>query len=97
MKDAGLAAVVAPSFGRLFTRNAINVGLPIVSLAGIDEQIQQGDMIEINLSEGWIRNRRSGFEARLPPMAPESLKLIEEGGIANYTRRVLEQRRGMQS
>jgi len=97
MKEAGVAAVVAPSFGRLFTRNAINVGLPIVSLAGIDEQIQQGDMIEINLSEGWIRNRRSGFEARLPPMAPESLKLIEEGGIANYTRRVLEQRRGMQS
>jgi 3-isopropylmalate/(R)-2-methylmalate dehydratase small subunit len=97
MKEAGVAAVVAPSFGRLFTRNAINVGLPIVSLAGIDEQIQQGDMIEINLSESWIRNRRSGFEARLPPMAPESLKLIEEGGIANYTRRVLEQRRGMQS
>ena len=97
MKEAGVAAVVAPSFGRLFTRNAINVGLPIVSLAGLDEQIQQGDMIEINLSEGWIRNRRSGFEARLPPMAPESLKLIEEGGIANYTRRVLEQRRGMQS
>ena len=97
MKEAGVAAVVAPSFGRLFTRNAINVGLPIVSLAGIDEQIQQEDMIEINLSEGWIRNRRSGFEARLPPMAPESLKLIEEGGIANYTRRVLEQRRGMQS
>ena len=97
MKEAGVAAVVAPSFGRLFTRNAINVGLPIVSLAGIDEQIQQGDINEINLSEGWIRNRRSGFEARLPPMAPESLKLIEEGGIANYTRRVLEQRRGMQS
>jgi 3-isopropylmalate/(R)-2-methylmalate dehydratase small subunit len=93
MKEAGIAAVVAPSFGRLFTRNAINVGLPIVSLPRIDEQIEQGDMIEIDLSHGQIRNLRSGYEARLPPMAPESLKMIEDGGIANYTRRVLEERR----
>jgi 3-isopropylmalate/(R)-2-methylmalate dehydratase small subunit len=93
MKEAGIAAVVAPSFGRLFTRNAINVGLPIVSLPRIDEQIQQGDMIEIDLSDGRIRILRSGYEARLPPMAPESLKMIEDGGIANYTRRVLEERR----
>jgi hypothetical protein len=50
-------------------------------------------MIEIDLSEGRIRNLRSGFEARLPPMAPESLKLIEDGGIANYTRRILAERR----
>jgi 3-isopropylmalate/(R)-2-methylmalate dehydratase small subunit len=94
MKEAGVAAVVAPSFGRLFTRNAINVGLPIVTLAHIDDEIRQGDEIEIDLSEGRIRNLRSGFEARLPPMAPESLKLIEDGGIANYTRRILEERRG---
>jgi 3-isopropylmalate/(R)-2-methylmalate dehydratase small subunit len=94
MKEAGVAAVVAPSFGRLFTRNAINVGLPIVSLPHIDDEIRQGDEIEIDLSDGHIRNLRSGFEARLPPMAPESLKLIEDGGIANYTRRILEERRG---
>jgi 3-isopropylmalate/(R)-2-methylmalate dehydratase small subunit len=93
MKEAGVAAVVAPSFGRLFTRNAINVGLPIVSLPRIDEHIQQGDLIEIDLSAGWLRNLRSGYEVRLPPMAPDSLKLIEDGGIANYTRRVLEERR----
>jgi 3-isopropylmalate dehydratase small subunit len=94
MKEAGVAAVVAPSFGRLFTRNAINVGLPIVSLPHIDDEVRQGDVIEIDLSEGRLCNLRSGFEARLPPMAPESLKLIEDGGIANYTRRILEERRG---
>jgi 3-isopropylmalate/(R)-2-methylmalate dehydratase small subunit len=87
---------VAPSFGRLFTRNAINVGLPIVTSPRIDEEIQQGDPIEIDLANGLLRNLRSGYEARLPPMAPESLKLIEDGGIANYTRRVLEQRRRAQ-
>jgi 3-isopropylmalate/(R)-2-methylmalate dehydratase small subunit len=96
MKEAGVAAIVAPSFGRLFTRNAINVGLPIVTSPHIDEEIQQGDEVLIDLAGGTIRNLRSGYEARLPPMASESLKLIEDGGIANYTRRVLEQRRRVQ-
>jgi len=60
---------------------------------GIGEQVEQGDEIEIDLVRGYIRNLRTGYEARLPPMAPESLKLIEDGGIANYTRRVLDERR----
>jgi 3-isopropylmalate/(R)-2-methylmalate dehydratase small subunit len=93
MKEAGVAAVVAPSFGRLFTRNAINVGLPIVTSPRIDEHIVEGDEVEIDLASGTLRNLQSGYVARLPPMAPESLKLIQDGGIANYTRRVLEQRR----
>jgi len=93
MNEAGIAAVVAPSFGRLFTRNAINVGLPIVTSLRIDERIAQGDEIEIDLANGTLRNLRSGYETRLPPIAAESLKLIAYGGIANYTRRVLEQRR----
>ena len=93
MKEAGVAAVVAPSFGRLFTRNAINVGLPIVTSPGVDERIGQGDEIEIDLGGGILRNLRSGYTTRLPPMAEESLKLIQDGGIANYTRRVLAQRR----
>ena len=93
MKEAGIAGVVAPSFGRLFMRNSINVGLPIVVSPNIDGQVTQGDEVEIDLSQGSIRNLRSGYEARLPPMAPESLKLIQDGGIANYTRRVLMERR----
>jgi 3-isopropylmalate/(R)-2-methylmalate dehydratase small subunit len=93
MKEAGIGAVVAPSFGRIYTRNCINVGLPIVVSPGIDDHVAQGDEIEIDLAEGCIRNLRSGYQARLPPMAPESLRLIQDGGIANYTRRILEERR----
>ena len=74
----------------------VSLGLPIITSPRIDEEIQQGDLIEIDLCGGQIRNLRSGYEARLPPMAPESLKLIADGGIANYTRRVLEQRRRAQ-
>jgi 3-isopropylmalate/(R)-2-methylmalate dehydratase small subunit len=93
MKEAGIAGVVAPSFGRLYTRNCINVGLPIIVSPGIDELVTQGEEVEIDLAQGFIRNLRTGYEARLPPMAPESLRLIEDGGIANYTRRILEERR----
>ena len=93
MKEAGIAGVVAPSFGRLYTRNCINVGLPIIVSPGIDEQVQQGDELEIDLAAGTLRNLRTGYGARLPPMAPESLRLIQDGGIANYTRRILEERR----
>ena len=52
-----------------------------------------GDELEVDLAIGILRNLRTGYEARLPPMAPESLRLIEDGGIANYTRRILEERR----
>ena len=93
MKETGIGAVVAPSFGRLFLRNCINVGLPVVTSPGIDAQVTTGDEIEIDLANGTIRNLRSGYQARLPPMAQESLQLIMDGGIANYTRRVLEERR----
>jgi 3-isopropylmalate/(R)-2-methylmalate dehydratase small subunit len=92
MKEAGIGAVVAPSFGRLFLRNCINVGMPVVTSPGIDAEVTAGDEIEIDLANGKIRNLRSGYEARLPPMAPESLQLIMDGGIANYTRRVLNER-----
>ena len=53
----------------------------------------QGDELEVDLAKGFLKNLRTGYEARLPPMAPESLRLIEDGGIANYTRRILEERR----
>jgi 3-isopropylmalate/(R)-2-methylmalate dehydratase small subunit len=93
MKEAGIGAVAAPSFGRLFLRNCINVGLPVITSPGIDAQVVAGDEIEIDLANGQIRNLRSGYQARLPPMAAESLQLIADGGIANYTRRVLNERR----
>lgn len=93
MKEAGIAAVVAPSFGRLFTRNCINVGLPVITSERVNEQVVVGDMLEIDLGQGMLKVPRSGYVGRVPPMAAESLKLIEDGGIANYTRRVLEHRR----
>lgn len=93
MREAQIGAVVAPSFGRLFTRNCINNGLPVIAVPGIDREITEGDRVMIDLTGSKLRNLTTGYEVDLPGMAPELLQLIQEGGIAAYTRRVLEARR----
>jgi 3-isopropylmalate/(R)-2-methylmalate dehydratase small subunit len=93
MKEAGVAAVIAPSFARLFTRNSINAGLPIITCAEIDRHIQAGDTLEIDLAAGALRNVATGYAVTFPKIAPELLRLIEDGGIMAYTRRILAERK----
>ena len=93
LKELGIAALLAPSFSRLFTRNSFNFGLPSIALPGIDQHVSEGDEIEIDLTGGHLWNRTNGYETDLPPMAPETLRLIEDGGIKAYTQRILRERR----
>ncbi len=80
MREAGIGAVLAPSFSRLFMRNGINFGLPVITLPDIDKHLFQGDQVEIDMVQGTLRNLTSGYEATLPPAAPESLRLLQDGG-----------------
>ena len=93
MKEAGVQAVIAPSFARLFTRNSINAGLPVLSSPEIDQQIATGDELAVDLEAGTLQNLRSGFRTAFPKIAPELLRLIEDGGIMAYTRRILAERK----
>jgi 3-isopropylmalate/(R)-2-methylmalate dehydratase small subunit len=93
MKEFGIGAVIAPSFSRLFMRNGINFGLPIVTAPDIDKHVSEGDVIEVDLVGGQLKNITTGFETRLPPTAPESLRMMRDGGIKAYTRRILEERK----
>ena len=92
MREAGVAAVLAPSFGRIFLRNCMNLGVPAVYCLGIDREVREGDELDIDLEAGRVLNRSNGFQARLLPIAPELLKLLSEGGIAEYTRKALRER-----
>jgi 3-isopropylmalate dehydratase small subunit len=93
MKEAGIGAVLAPSFSRLFTRNSINFGLPVLIAPDIDRHVKTGDVLEMDLEEGWLRNLATGYETRLPPLSPEALQMMRDGGIMAYTKRVLAERR----
>lgn len=78
IKSAGIACVVAKSFARIFYRNAINTGLPIV----VSElAISPGDEVQLNLSEGIIRNLSTGEEQQVAPFPPFLQGIIESGGL----------------
>ena len=89
MTEAGVAAVMAPSFGRIFLRNSINLGLPAVYVSDIDQYVSTGDEVELDLEAGVVRNLTNGYETTFQPINPELMKLMEAGGLVEYTRQVL--------
>ena len=89
IKDCGISAVIAKSFAGIFFRNAINIGLPFLEFKDVD-QILDGDLLEINLSSGIIKNlnRQRNYQSQA---FPEFLQaMIKAGGLMEWLK---EQRR----
>jgi len=87
IKAAGVPAVIAKSFARIFYRNAINIGLPILESEAAAEEIKEGDEIEVNLTSGEIKDLTSGKNYQAQPFPPFMQKLIEAGGLINYLKK----------
>lgn len=79
---AGVSAVIAKSFARLFYRNAINCGLPLIECD--TDQINPGDELEVDLEKGVLYNRTSGKELQITPLPKVMLKILQEGGLAAH-------------
>jgi 3-isopropylmalate/(R)-2-methylmalate dehydratase small subunit len=84
IKAAGVSCVIARSFARIFYRNAINVGLPILECPEAVEAIDSGDEIEVDLAGGVIRLPRTGDTFSVPPFPEEIRRIIEAGGLMRY-------------
>lgn len=82
IKISGVSCVLAKSFARIFYRNAINVGLPVLEVD--TDRFDEGDELEINLEKGLIHNITKGFDLSATPMPPVMLKIIEDGGIEEH-------------
>lgn len=78
IKESGITCVVAKSFARIFYRNAINIGLPIVEFTG---DIDEGDQLEIDFAKGKVRNLSKNSEGNFPPFPPFLQKIISKGGL----------------
>lgn len=78
IKESGIACVVAKSFARIFYRNAINIGLPIVEFSG---EIDEGDKLEIDFDNGVIRNLSKNTRGDFPPFPGFLQKIIGKGGL----------------
>lgn len=84
IKAAGISVVIAKSFARIFYRNAINIGLPIITCANADE-IQEGDEVNINFVTGLVEDKTTGKSYKVQSFPPFIRKIIECGGLVNYS------------
>ena len=78
IKTAGVSVVIAKSFARIFYRNAINIGLPVIT-ADID--VDEGDIVEVNVQEGTITNITKENTVKFKPFDPTMLNILENGGL----------------
>jgi len=90
LKAAGVSAVVAESFARIFYRNAINQGLPVLTCPGVSKKFKNGDEVEVNLREGWIKNVRTGERVEVQPLPDFILDILNAGGLIPYLRKKME-------
>jgi 3-isopropylmalate dehydratase small subunit len=94
IKAAGIQAVVAKSFARIFYRNAFNIGLPIFESPEVEGGTDEGDDIEIDADSGIIKNTTSTREYRAKPIPAFMQELISAGGLVDWTRKKIKASRG---
>ena len=84
IKCAGVSCVIAETFARIFYRNAINIGLPIIECAEAANAIQAGDEVEIDFDSGMIHNITKNENYKGQAFPPFMQKIISAGGLVNY-------------
>ncbi|AGB17770.1 3-isopropylmalate dehydratase small subunit [Thermoanaerobacterium thermosaccharolyticum] len=86
IKESGISCVIAKSFARIFYRNAINIGLPILECPDAASAIEDGDMVSVDLETGIIKDITKGIEFKSQPFPEFIKKIIECGGLINYVK-----------
>ena len=89
IKACGISCIIAKSFARIFFRNAINIGLPLLECAEAADNSDTGDIVEVNLSTGEIKNITKNKYFTANPYPDFLMELINAGGLIEYTRRKL--------
>lgn len=88
IKTAGIQCVLAPSFARIFFRNAINIGLPIVEFKEIQE-VNTGDELEIDFEKGLVSNLTSNKQFTINKMPKFLQEIIASEGLVNYAKKII--------
>ncbi|MCW4014234.1 MAG: 3-isopropylmalate dehydratase small subunit [Candidatus Bathyarchaeota archaeon] len=86
----GVSIVLAESFARIFYRNAINIGLPALECPGIHDAVEKGDVLEVDVTGGYVRNLSNGKELRFKPLPPFMVEVLNAGGLAPYLNKTEE-------
>jgi 3-isopropylmalate/(R)-2-methylmalate dehydratase small subunit len=84
IKAAGISCVIAESFARIFYRNSINIGLPIIECADAAAAIERGNRLRVDLSAGTITNLTTGKEFRFKPLPEFAQEIVHAGGLLPF-------------
>ncbi|WP_019879410.1 3-isopropylmalate dehydratase small subunit [Succinispira mobilis] len=82
LKVKGVQCVIAEDFARIFYRNAINIGLPVIEMPTAD--FASGDELEVNLAAGWIKNKSKNLEYQIKPLPEFIQKIVQAGGLVEH-------------
>jgi 3-isopropylmalate/(R)-2-methylmalate dehydratase small subunit len=93
IKAAGVSCVIAKSFARIFFRNAINIGLPLLECDEAVAKSANGDTLEVDLARGHIKNLTKGAEFKAKPYPDFMAELIADGGLIEHTKKRISRRR----
>jgi len=93
IKAAGVSCIIARSFARIFFRNAINIGLPLLECDDAVAQTEAGDTLKVDLSRGQIKNLTKGITFTAKPYPDFMAELISAGGLIEHTRKRLANKR----
>jgi 3-isopropylmalate/(R)-2-methylmalate dehydratase small subunit len=94
LKAIGVGAVLADSFARIFYRNAINLGLPLIVCKGISQIVKKGDAVQLAFDTGVITNLTTGARAQAEPLSDYTLTILNNGGIKPMIRAQIAQQAG---
>jgi 3-isopropylmalate/(R)-2-methylmalate dehydratase small subunit len=85
-----VAAIVAESFSRIFYRNAVNLGFPILEVPGITREVEAGDELEVDANAGRIRNLTKGTEIQGTPLSGLEKEIMTAGGLFDFLKRDIQ-------
>jgi len=88
IKEAGIVAIIAKTFARIFYRNGFNIGLPLIETD--TDQIGENDTLDIDLSKGVVKNLSENMELEIKPLPEFMQEILKEGGIVNYFKKYKE-------
>jgi 3-isopropylmalate/(R)-2-methylmalate dehydratase small subunit len=81
LKATGVGAILADSFGRIFYRNAINLGVPLIVCPGISKIVKRGDVVTLDMTTGKVTNETTGATAQAQPLSDYVMNILDSGGI----------------
>ncbi|XHH08390.1 MAG: 3-isopropylmalate dehydratase small subunit [Candidatus Bathyarchaeia archaeon] len=92
LKYAGVKCVIAETFARIFYRNAINIGLPVIECKGISEAVKTGDEVSVDLETGEIKNLTSKKAMQGTKMPPFMMEILADGGLIENLRKRMKKK-----